>query len=146
MQSCSKSNNFSVENKNGVIVHTLDTVKGLQEGQIVGLQVDKKTREGITRHHTATHVVNTSSRRVLGEHVWQEGTKKDFDKDSVLSRFDHQLKSSGINTSHTLSPDFSWSPSDISQIKNYHQLEKYIILFPFCISVLQQSIIESSKN
>ena len=59
-------------------------------------------------------------------------TKEDFDKDSVLSRFDHQLKSSGINTSHTLTPDFSWSPSDISQIKNYHQLEKYIVLFPFC--------------
>jgi len=59
-------------------------------------------------------------------------TKEDFDKDSVLSRFDHQLKSSGINTNHTLIPDFSWSPSDISQIKNYHQLEKYIVLFPFC--------------
>ena len=59
-------------------------------------------------------------------------TKDDFDKDSVLSRFDHQLISSGINTNHTLSPDFSWSPSDISQIKNYHQLEKYIVLFPFC--------------
>ena len=59
-------------------------------------------------------------------------TKEDFDKDSVLSRFDYQLKSSGINTSHTLSPDFSWSSSDISKIKNHHQLEKYIILFPFC--------------
>ena len=59
-------------------------------------------------------------------------TKDDFDKDSVLSRFDHQLKSSGIKTNHTLSPDFSWCPSDISQIKNYHQLEKYIVLFPFC--------------
>lgn len=59
-------------------------------------------------------------------------TKDDFDKDSVLSRFDHQLKSSGITTNHTLSPDFTWSPSDISQIKNYHQLEKYIVLFPFC--------------
>jgi ADP-heptose:LPS heptosyltransferase len=59
-------------------------------------------------------------------------TKEDFDKDSVLSRFDHQLKNSGITTNHTLSPDFSWSPSDISQIKNYHQLEKYIVLFPFC--------------
>jgi len=62
-----------------------------------------------------------------------EGTSKDdFDKDSVLSRFDHQLKSSGINTGHTLKPDFSWSSTDISQIKNYYQLEKYIILFPFC--------------
>jgi ADP-heptose:LPS heptosyltransferase len=59
-------------------------------------------------------------------------TKEDFDKDSVLSRFDYQLKTSGINTNHTLSPDFSWSASDISQIKNYHQLEKYIVLFPFC--------------
>ena len=59
-------------------------------------------------------------------------TKEDFDKDSVLSRFNHQLKNSGINTSHTLSPDFSWSSSDISQIKNYYQLDKYIVLFPFC--------------
>ena len=59
-------------------------------------------------------------------------TKEDFDKDSVLSRFDHQLKNSGINTSHTLSPDFSWSSSDISQIRNYYQLNKYIVLFPFC--------------
>jgi ADP-heptose:LPS heptosyltransferase len=62
-----------------------------------------------------------------------EGTrKKDFNKDPVLSRFDHQLRSSGITTHHTLNPDFSWSLSDISQIKNYHQLEKYIVLFPFC--------------
>jgi ADP-heptose:LPS heptosyltransferase len=59
-------------------------------------------------------------------------TKEDFDKDSVLSRFDHQLKSSGIKTHYTLSPDFSWSSSDIFQIKSYHQLEKYIVLFPFC--------------
>ncbi|MDA7587668.1 glycosyltransferase family 9 protein [Candidatus Pelagibacter sp.] len=59
-------------------------------------------------------------------------TKDDFDKDSVLSRFDHQLKSSEITTHHTLTPDFSWTLSDISQIKSYHQLEKYIVLFPFC--------------
>ena len=59
-------------------------------------------------------------------------TKQDFDKETVLSRFEHQLKNSGINTIHTLSPDFSWSISDISQIKNFHQLEKYIVLFPFC--------------
>jgi ADP-heptose:LPS heptosyltransferase len=62
-----------------------------------------------------------------------EGTiKKDFDIDPVLSRFDHQLKSSGINTNHTLKPDFSWSISDITQIKNHYELDKYIVLFPFC--------------
>jgi len=59
-------------------------------------------------------------------------TKEDFDKNSVLSRFVYQLKSSGINTSYTLTPDFSWSLTDITQIKKSHQLEKYIILFPFC--------------
>ncbi len=76
----------------------------------------------------------------VGKEIWSstettlpEGTtKQDFDKDSVLERFDHQLKSSGINTNHTLAPDFSWSTSDISQIKNHHELEKYIVLFPFC--------------
>ena len=80
----------------------------------------------------ATKEIWSSTQSTLPEGT----TKDDFDEDSVLSRFDHQLKSSGINTNHTLSPDFSWSPSDISQIKNYHQLEKYILLFPFCSSHL----------
>ena len=59
-------------------------------------------------------------------------TKKDFDKNSVLERFNHQLKISGIDTKNTMSPDFTWSSSDISQIKNYYELNKYIVLFPFC--------------
>ena len=76
----------------------------------------------------ATKDIWSSTETTLPEGI----TKEDFDKDSVLSRFDHQLKSSGINTKHTLSPDFSWSVSDISHIKNYYQLDRYIILFPFC--------------
>ena len=76
----------------------------------------------------ATKQVWSSSETTLPEGT----TKDDFDKNSVLSRFDHQLKSSGINTNHTLVPNFSWSTSDISQIKNHYQLEKYIVLFPFC--------------
>ncbi len=75
-----------------------------------------------------------------GKDIWSstettlpEGTsKKDFDKDSVLERFDYQLKSSGINTVHTMKPDFRWSSSDLSEIKRYYQLDKYIVLFPFC--------------
>lgn len=59
-------------------------------------------------------------------------TKQDFDKESVLKRLDYQLKSSGINTIHTIKPDFTWSVTDISQIKNYYELDNYIILFPFC--------------
>ena len=67
------------------------------------------------------------------ETILPEGaTKEDFDSDSVLSRFDYQLKSSGINTTHTMKPDFKWSSSDISAIKRYYKLDKYIVLFPFC--------------
>jgi len=58
-------------------------------------------------------------------------SKEEFDKKPVLDRFDHQLKISGIITKHTMSPDFSWSCSDISKIKTDYKLEKYIILFPF---------------
>ena len=59
-------------------------------------------------------------------------TKEEFDKLSVLERFDHQLKTSGLKTKHTLKPNFDWSCTDISQINSKFKLEKYIILFPFC--------------
>jgi ADP-heptose:LPS heptosyltransferase len=59
-------------------------------------------------------------------------TKEEFDKKSVLDRFDYQLKTSGLNTKHTLLPDFLWSCSDINNIKSNYNLDKYILLFPFC--------------
>ena len=58
--------------------------------------------------------------------------KKEFDKHSVLDRFNHQLQTSGLKTSNTLNPDFSWACSDVSEIKNYFRLNKFILLFPFC--------------
>ena len=63
-------------------------------------------------------------------------SKEEFDKNSVLDRFDHQLKTSGLDTNHTMSPDFSWSCSDISNIKSNYKLDRYIILFPFCSPLL----------
>ena len=59
-------------------------------------------------------------------------SKNEFDKNPVLDRFNHQLKTSGINTLNTLHPDFSWACSNIEHIKNSYQLTKYILLFPFC--------------
>ena len=58
--------------------------------------------------------------------------KEEFDKISVLERFDYQLKTSMLDTSNTLKPDFSWASSDISEINNHYNLKKYILLFPFC--------------
>jgi len=62
----------------------------------------------------------------------KDKSKEEFDKTPVLNRFEHQLKSSGLNTKFTMKPDFSWSCSDISEIKSKFNLDKYIILFPFC--------------
>jgi len=59
-------------------------------------------------------------------------SKEEFDKKSVLERFDHQLKTSGLSTKNTKLPNFDWSCSDIGEIKNKYDLNKYILLFPFC--------------
>ena len=59
-------------------------------------------------------------------------SKNEFDKSSVLERFDFQLTSSGLKTSNTLKPDFNWAASDITEIKRQYNLKKYILLFPFC--------------
>jgi len=50
---------------------------------------------------------------------------------SVLQRFDEQLRKSNIQTRYTLKPDFSWSAE---QANNYNldTDKKYILLFPFC--------------
>ena len=80
-------------------------------------------------------------------------TKDEFDKKSVLERFEHQLKISGLTTKHTMLPDFSWSCTDISKIKLEYKLEKYVVLFPFCSPHLTQKkwpyynkLIEKIKN
>ena len=59
-------------------------------------------------------------------------TKEEFDKISVLERFDHQLKTSGLMTRNTKNPDFSWACVNIDNIKKENQLNNYIVLFPFC--------------
>jgi len=59
-------------------------------------------------------------------------SKEEFDKNPVLDRFDHQLKTSGIKTEHTMKPNFSWAVTNIDNIKQEFNLDKYIVLFPFC--------------
>ena len=80
-------------------------------------------------------------------------SKEEFDKISVLERFEHQLKTSGLKTKNTLKPDFSWSCEQITRILSEYKLSKYIILFPFCSPHLTikkwpfyNELIETFKN
>jgi len=68
-----------VESIGNIIVHFIENPK-LKEGQMVETKIDKKRRLAIMRHHTATHIITGSSRKILGNHVWQAGSKKDEDK------------------------------------------------------------------
>ena len=58
--------------------------------------------------------------------------KEEFDKNPVLDRFAHQLKTSNLTINHTMNPNFSWACSEINEIKKNYNLERYILLFPFC--------------
>ena len=59
-------------------------------------------------------------------------SKVEFDKNPVLDRFKHQLEASGVKTIKTMFPDFKWACSNIENIKKKFDLNKYIVLFPFC--------------
>jgi len=80
--------------------------------------------------------------------------KVEFDKNPVLNRFEHQLKTSGLlNTPNVMKPDFSWSCVNIDSIKADNKLKEYIVLFPFCSAHLNvkkwpyyNELIELIKN
>ena len=50
---------------------------------------------------------------------------------SVLQRFDEQLRKSNIQTLYTIKPDFSWAAEKANNY-NLDTDKKYILLFPFC--------------
>ena len=62
----------------GIIVHKLQG--GIpEEGQTVSCSVDLQRRSNITKNHTSTHILNASSREVLGSWVWQHSAFKEDD-------------------------------------------------------------------
>jgi len=65
--------------KHGNIV--LHELKGgtIKEGDTVSCVVDSKRRGDITKNHTSTHILNSSSRSVLGSWVWQHSAFKEED-------------------------------------------------------------------
>jgi len=61
-----------------IVVHE---IKGEipKEGDTVSCVVDSTRRDGITKNHTSTHIINTSARSVLGSWVWQHSAFKEAD-------------------------------------------------------------------
>jgi len=69
-----------VYKKGDIILHKVEYAdKSMIGKEIIG-EIDFERRLNIMRHHTATHILLQSIRRVLGNHIWQAGASKEEDK------------------------------------------------------------------
>ena len=71
-------NVIDVDKHANIIVHKLEggTPK---EGETVSCKVDTTRRSNITKNHTSTHILNASSRKILGSWIWQHSAFKEDD-------------------------------------------------------------------
>ncbi len=70
---------YDIEKQNNVVLHFVENPK-FKEGQEVSCRVDMNRRKRIVAHHSATHIIAGCVRKLLGDHIWQGGSKKDVDK------------------------------------------------------------------
>ena len=56
------------------ILHKVEVLAPLAEGQIYQLQVDERMRTRILKNHTATHLLHRALKDVLGDHANQAGS------------------------------------------------------------------------
>jgi len=69
---------IDVSKHGNIIIHELKN--GIpKEGSTVPCVVNSKRRNDITKNHTSTHILNSSSRSVLGSWVWQHSAFKEED-------------------------------------------------------------------
>jgi len=62
--------------QNGIILHEIDDgVRPPADGWVHG-EIEAARRTLLMRSHTATHILNGSSRAILGPHIWQTGAQK----------------------------------------------------------------------
>ena len=78
-----------VEKYGDVVIHRVEG-KAPKAGTTVRCQVDAWRRRRVTQIHTATHIVNGSSRQVLGPWVWQHSAFKEEDYGRIdITHFAH---------------------------------------------------------
>ncbi len=69
------------KNVAGKILHFVKVINGtVSIDEEINLSVDENRRNNIKRNHTATHILNESLRKVLGEHVHQSGSYVDDER------------------------------------------------------------------
>ncbi|MEM0473165.1 MAG: alanine--tRNA ligase [Candidatus Aenigmatarchaeota archaeon] len=78
---------IDVQKIGDVVVHKI--IGSVKEGNDVECKINVSRRLIHTRHHTATHVIFTAAKKVLGSWVWQHGAEKTTEKARLdITHFD----------------------------------------------------------
>ncbi|MFT5238418.1 MAG: alanyl-tRNA synthetase [Flavobacteriaceae bacterium] len=89
--SSGKINITDTQKTNSIVVHYCELTEGeLAVGQTVQLNIDTTNRDMIRRNHTATHLLHSSLREVLGTHLEQRGSLVNHEK--LRLDFSHSKK------------------------------------------------------
>jgi alanyl-tRNA synthetase len=84
-----EANVVDIEKYGDVVIHRIEG-KPPRTGAQVLCHVDSRRRRRVTQIHTATHIINGSSRQVLGPWVWQHSAFKEEDYGRIdITHFSH---------------------------------------------------------
>lgn len=78
-----KLNDVGVKNVQKIqnrILHEVEDVSKFRVGQSVHGFISRERRANTMHNHTATHLLNAMCRKVLGNHIWQAGAHKEWNK------------------------------------------------------------------
>ncbi|MCB9481062.1 MAG: alanine--tRNA ligase [Desulfobacteraceae bacterium] len=71
----------TINDPSGIRVHKLKVTKGeIKKGETVLLEVDSDKRKNTARNHTATHLLHSALKNILGDHVKQAGSLVSHDR------------------------------------------------------------------
>ncbi|MBT7697708.1 MAG: alanine--tRNA ligase [Desulfobacterales bacterium] len=71
----------TIKTPTGLIIHKGKVITGrIKKGDSVVLKVDENKRESTALNHTATHLLHTTLREILGDHVKQAGSYVSHDR------------------------------------------------------------------
>jgi alanyl-tRNA synthetase len=91
-----------VQKVGDIIVHFTEKNSGLKKGEIVDAIVDEERRNAVIAHHTATHLISAAARRVLGDHAWQEGARKEAHKAHIDIAHYEKLSEENVKAIETM--------------------------------------------
>ena len=74
-ENCTIQISDTIKNPSGLIIHRGQVQKGeAKKGDLFVLKVDEQKRQAVAANHSATHILHSALRKVLGDHVKQSGS------------------------------------------------------------------------